>query len=189
MRHMRRKNNKTKKRGGKLGSCQNSNKYNISNRLPVNSSTGVLYYNMKNPNIIIKTVGPSEWLNDDRIKDELEASKLASDLYLGPKVHYSCFDDKNKIGYIVMDKIYGVTVDKILDMVNNSKKNEISAIAKELFTQLYVNGIYHRDTHPGNFMWGTTQSEPRERMWIIDFGNIETVNESNITNIPPFTLD
>lgn len=185
IRRITKRRKKTRKKGGKLGSCQNSNSYNKGNTLKVNSSTWFLYYNKNNPNIIIKEIGPSEWLNDDTIISELYASRVASDLNIGPKVHFTCFDNKNKIGYLVMDKIDGVTIGRILETANNSEKNKILAEAQELFNKLYKKGIYHRDIHAGNLMWGTTESEPIERLWIIDFGMIDTLNEISMQETPP----
>jgi len=185
IRRITKRHRKTRKKGGKLGSCINSNSYNKGNPLQVNSSTWFLHYDKNNPNIIIKEIGPSVWLDDDTIKAELDTSRRASELNIGPKVHYTCFDDKNKIGYLVMDRIDGVTIDRILETANNSVKNKILAKAQELFNKLYENGIYHRDIHAGNLMWGRTQSDKTQRLWIIDFGMIENLNENSRQEEPP----
>ena len=151
------------------------NNYSIKNEFA--SSTWHIYSDVKNPNILIKKIGPVKWLDAEEIEKELRITQKASDLGVGPLVHYWCIEKTNNgsIGYLVMDKIDGDGLDTLL----NSSKSDTKKIMEEvhlLLDKLYDNGIKHNDRFPSNFIYGTTQTEPTKRLWIIDYGNVKEYN-------------
>ena len=140
------------------------------------SSTFFIYEDKNNPNILIKQIGPEyNYFNYllKKIDDEMEASKIAAQLNIGPKIYYStlCIDptDYEKIiGYIVMERIYGKNIDNKLEI-----DNYIDDIFNKI-NLLYENGIYYNDFHVNNFII----EDKTNKLYIIDYGEICDINET-----------
>jgi hypothetical protein len=140
------------------------------------SSTFFIYEDKNNPNILIKQIGPEyNYFNYllKKIDDEMEASKIAAQLNIGPKIYYStlCIDptDYEKIiGYIVMKRIYGKNIDNKLEI-----DNYIDDIFNKI-NLLYENGIYYNDFHVNNFII----EDKTNKLYIIDYGEICDINET-----------
>lgn len=123
------------------------------------------------PGQLIKKLGPYKWLSATDIERELTVARTASTLGVGPAVHLACLDEHSAppIGYLVMDKIEGVTYGDLYKE-GVTPPADVTASIKGLLDALYNNGIAHTDRNPGNFMLGTTPSDPKPRWYIIDFG-------------------
>ncbi len=136
-----------------------------------------MYSNANDPNILIKKVGPVSWLTADEIENEFRISQKASDLGVGPLVHYWCIDntDKGVVGYLAMDKIDGISLKELLG-THAANEGEIMQELQRLLDILYDNGIEHYDRFPANFIYGKTQTEPKERLWAIDYGSVIEYN-------------
>lgn len=140
------------------------------------SSTYSIYQDKNDPNVLIKQIGPEyNYFNYmlKKIDDEIEASKIADKLGIGPKIYYStsCIDpnDYEKIiGYIVMEKIDGKNIDS---------KLEIDKYIDDIFEKinlLYNNGVYYEDFHKNNFIIENNTN----KLYIIDYGELCDINET-----------
>lgn len=171
-----RKNIKHKK-GGKL--CNNNNNNNSTNNIYTKKnifkqstwSTYNVYNNItrKNNKYIVKEIPYSKykWVKLNNIKEEHSISKIADELGIGPKVVFSKICDGTS--YLVMEKIHGKTFNEFTP----SKKDEIE---KEKLIKIFNDNGYFIgdiDNYDGNFMKGYTLSEPNERVWMIDYGDIK----------------
>jgi hypothetical protein len=184
---IRDKRNKTKRikniKSGGGGLCSmpiktsNFLKNNYSIKNIYSGSTWYIYSNATNQNILIKKIGPVKWLTLDEIEKEFKIAQKASDLGVGPLVHYWCIDHTKDgvVGYLVMDKINGINLGELLNS-SNAKKDDVMKKIQGLLDILYDNGIEHNDRFPVNFMYGNTQTEPNARLWIIDYGNVNEYN-------------
>jgi hypothetical protein len=140
------------------------------------SSTYFIYEDKNNPDILIKQIGPEyNYFNYllKKIDDEIDASKVAAQLNIGPKIYYStvCIDPTNYekiIGYIVMERIYGKNIDTKLEV-----DNYIDDIFNKI-SLLYDNGIYYNDFHKNNFII----ENKTNKLYIIDYGEICDINET-----------
>ena len=179
----RKKGTTLKMHGGKL--CNMKINLNKNNNIEdiytkgkiLYSSTFEIYEDKSNPKILIKQIGPEyNYFNYlfKKIYDEIEASKIAEQLGIGPKIYYSsiCIDPTNYekiIGYIVMEKINGKNI---------NTKLEIDSYIDIIFNKinlLYDNGIYYNDFHINNFII----ENKTNRLYIIDYGEICDINETN----------
>lgn len=184
------------KRGGKL--CETSN--NAENIYTINpdrkiGSTWYVYDDMIDKDIVIKEIGPIYYASDmEQIKEELFVAKLASDLQVGPKVLYTKICEipkyKNPISYIVMERIYGDTLENLMnrgDISDADYKKYIDEYTR-LLDSLYDNGITLHDRVLRNIMYGYTKSQPIPRIWIIDFGFVDIQSESVNTRDRKYTV-
>jgi hypothetical protein len=176
-----------------LKTSNSVNNYNKEND-EYASSTWPVYLNKKNPDILIKKFGYSWWVSLEEIENEIKYTQIASDLKVGPKLHYWCIDKSNSnatnkyekyyTGYLVIDKIEGHTL-------NEKFVDENPSIVKEviqLLDILYDNGIGFVDRNFKNFMYGKTQSHPKNRVWIIDYGEIKEHGNSVEQNKRKYNL-
>jgi hypothetical protein len=137
-------------------------------------STWYVYKDSSNEDVVIKKIGPApSWLKEEDIREEIQATETASKLGIGPRVHYWCIDKSGPTGYIVMDKIDGVSVN-IMSGVGADAKKEITA----LLNRLYDAGIHYTDENPANIMYGTTVADAKKRFWIIDYGQTKPADLS-----------
>jgi len=141
------------------------------------NSTYSIYEDKNNPDILIKQIGPEyNYFNYllKKIDYEIDTSKVASQLNIGPKIYYStvCIDPTNYekiIGYIVMERIYGKNI---------TTKLEIDNYIDDIFNKinlLYDNGIYYNDFHVNNFII----ENKTNKLYIIDYGEICDINETH----------
>ena len=83
--------------------------------------------------------------------------------------------------YFVMERVDGVSLQVILDNLEEIEGKDFSAIIKAVKTaldRLHAHGVLHRDLHGGNFM--LQQSAEDTDIWkciIIDFGNSQINDE------------
>jgi hypothetical protein len=139
-----------------------------------------LYYEKSNPEWIIKKIGPAPYLPLNKIKLEIDITRKASELDISPKMLYSriCIDEeKNEVsGYIILEKIEGI-------LLGRPTENQLAEI-KRLMALLNENGIKHGDIHAGNFVYGTTASNPVPRVWLIDYGESTYIKntDKNVIN-------
>ena len=170
--------------GGKLCNPKTVIKNNKNNNIEdiydkgkmIYSSTYSIYEDNNNNDILIKQIGPEyNYFNYlfKKIDDEIDASKVAAQLNIGPKIYYStvCIDPTNYekiIGYIVMEKIDGKNIDTKLEI-----DNYIDYIFNKI-NLLYDNGIYYNDFHVNNFII----ENKTNKLYIIDYGEICDINET-----------
>jgi predicted Ser/Thr protein kinase len=167
-----------RQRGGKLceGSLRipNNESNNSKNIYSLNSinndskgkGTFEIYKDKDNANLLIKVIGPLLWKSRKDIENEFEIAEVASNLNIGPKIHYKriCKNSTGTpVGYLVMEKITGHNLS-----APETTKEQIDA-ANALLKQFNDAGYLHNDPHYNNAMWGSTPSHPEERAWIIDF--------------------
>lgn len=141
------------------------------------SSTYSIYQDKNNPNILIKQIGPEyNYFNYmfKKIDDEIQASKIADKLGIGPKIYYSTLciepsDYEKIIGYIVMEKIDGKNIDS---------KLEIDQYIDDIYEKINLlqnYGVYYEDFHKNNFII----ENKTNKLFIIDFGELCDINETN----------
>jgi len=106
---------------------------------------------------------------------EIDITREAGEMGVGPRVFYTrlCDDEERGevSGFIVMEKIEGFSMRK----PNEMQLREIKA----LMAILNRNGIKHGDIHSGNFIYGTTASNPEKRVYLIDYGESRYSRERN----------
>ncbi len=120
-------------------------------------------------NIAVKISDLSKYGNNDKyceddlyfcIKKELQLSKKAGDLGIGPKIynHYICKVSKNEFYLIIyMEHINGPTLKKWLENFNDTdlfllQKKQIFKKIKQKLDLMHKNHIYHKDLHSGNIL-------------------------------------
>ncbi len=134
------------------------------------------------PELLIKVIGPQMYMGREELKREIEMTKKASDLEIGPRLQYSriCKHDTVKyykdkspapVGFLVFEIIEGARE------INKSDPEEMKE-ATDLLKKWNDKGFHHGDTHWGNVLWGTTASSPdKPRAWLIDFGDARPKKE------------
>lgn len=148
-----------------------------------------LYVDYNNRDIIIKKItgGGSPYSKSNKPSDigkiyvdiytEIKLTMKAATLGVGPRILYSkiCSDKNLKpVGYLVMERINGTYL----------RKNQIVQNALEIRTlidNLYDARIEHGDLHNRNILIGTTPSNPKPRIWIIDYGDAYLMKPSQTT--------
>jgi hypothetical protein len=139
-------------------------------------STWVLYNVEGDTTKVIKEVGPAIWISKGEIEREIEIATRAGKLNVGPKVYYSkiCYVPNTiktfaaemlPVGYIVMDKIVGRTLNKRY-LADPGIKRQID----KLLDKLANNRISYTDLHSHNMMYGKTKDDKHKRVYLIDYG-------------------
>jgi ubiquinone biosynthesis protein len=102
-----------------------------------------------------------ERFNIQRIRENFRES---SEIYI-PKVHR----ELSSAGVLTMEFIPGEKLQSLRrDQLSNGEGEEIaSRILIALFKQIFEDGVYHADPHPGNFIL-----MPDRRIGLIDFGSV-----------------
>ena len=159
------------------------------------SQTWLLYKDVTRDDVIIKKLGPANWLKEDAIMKEIEATTKAGDLGIGPEVVFStiCHEERGEksdvVGYIVMKFIQGRTL-KIEDLQDKGIVDEINI----LLLKMHENSMKHNDLHNGNIMIGYTKKADdatstkqveliNDRVWIIDHSGIKPNDDSPLTHL------
>ena len=145
-----------------------------------------LYVDFNNKDIIIKKItgGGSPYSKSNKPADigkvyvdiytEIKLTMKAATLGVGPRILYSkiCSDKNLKpVGYLVMERINGVYLQKE-EIVQNALE------IHRLIDILYDNRIEHGDLHNRNILFGSTPSNPKPRIWIIDYGDAYVMKPS-----------
>ena len=182
--------------GGALCPQNNSAEdiYNLSYSYKCEGSqTWLLYKDETQDDVIIKKVGPAEWLTENTIKKEIDATTKAGNLGIGPEVVFStiCHEERGEktyaVGYIVMKFIHGRTLKK-KDLKDKCIVEQINALLKEMG----ANDMKHNDLHNGNIMIGYTTDDAtpidptvliNERVWIIDHSGELNHDDSPLTHL------
>ena len=145
------------------------------------SSSFYIYKDKNIDTVAIKEVPVLRWLPREKIEEEFNYAKLASDLKIGPTVHYTtfCKIDDREVGYMVMDLIEGRTLQE-------SDKNDEAIVDQinELFQKMAEKNMYQPEVHSLNVMIGKTPEDATDRVYFIDFGGIMDMNQ-----IQPRTFD
>jgi hypothetical protein len=125
------------------------------------------------------------------IKKELDISKKAGDLDIGPKIykHYICKVSQNEYYLIIyMEYINGSTLRDWLDNIDDNNdfyKLQKKKIFKKLRTKLnlmHKHHIYHQDLHSANIM--ITNQNGILDVFIIDFGRgADPINLAKVNKI------
>lgn len=167
---------KTRKRGGSLCKTRKNarNIYTIDPTRKIGSSWYV-YDDLENKDVVIKEIGPFYYAGDvEQAQLELQIAQLASDLQVGPLFIYGTLcpevGRKYPIVYLVMERIYGDTVENLKATLSDIDYTRIMDEYKRLLDILYDHGITITDRAERNIMYGYTRSHPEPRVWIIDFG-------------------
>lgn len=166
-RHQKR-HTRRRQRGGKLCDSDTS-EYDITGKKTFGGGTWYMYE--YSPSIVIKKIGPAKWVSEEDLRKELDTAVKASTLSIGPPVYHTtiCKIDDKYVGYIVMEKILGVTFDDL----PKDKVDELTPERNRLLDILYDNGVVVLDKAKRNVMYGHTSSDPVDRVWLIDFGYIQ----------------
>lgn len=87
-----------------------------------------------------------------------------------PKVYIpKVYEDYSTSEVLVMEYLDGVSINKIDSMIKDDQKKHaiIDAIFKEMLAEIFEDGVFHGDPHPGNIML-LKNGEPA----FIDFGSV-----------------
>ena len=167
--------------GGKL--CDTSDDpYTLTGEAEIEgSSTWFLYKDENYPNIIIKKVGLSTWVDRKDIINEISATTKAGNLEVGPKVVYSTICEENvkklgvlPVGYIVMEFINGRILNK-----EDIKNRQITDQINMLLTIMHENDMRHNDLHKGNIMIGNIEGQ-EPRVFIIDHATVDRPKTTDV---------
>ena len=123
-----------------------------------------------------------EGLNADRFRSNFEGEKH---VYI-PKVHW----DYSTRRVLVLERLYGIKSDDLeaLDK-DGHNRNEIAEQAAGLITkEMMVDGFFHADPHPGNFLISHGQpaakgEPPFEVIGTMDFGMVGYISKTDRLNI------
>ena len=105
---------------------------------------------------------------------EVEIQKIASELEISPKIFFYGF------GICIMERIYGKTLDKC-------SQNELDLCKEYILSnlnKLIENKIFHNDLHLQNIML-----DKSNKVWIIDFGDANIINNVNNLSISIYQID
>jgi ubiquinone biosynthesis protein len=115
----------------------------------------------------------------DLMREAANASQLrrnfaASALLLVPEVHWSLCSER----VMVMERMHGIPVSQVQAL--RDKGIDIPALARRgveiFFTQVFRDGFFHADMHPGNILVAT-DGEASGRYVALDFGIMGTLTE------------
>jgi ubiquinone biosynthesis protein len=115
----------------------------------------------------------------DLMREAANASQLrrnfaGSTLLLVPEMHWDLCSER----VIVMDRMHGVPISQT--GVLREKGIDIPALARAgveiFFTQVFRDGFFHADMHPGN-IFVSTEGETRGRYIAVDFGIVGTLSD------------
>src|SRR5262245_27704117 len=105
---------------------------------------------------------------------QLRRNFAASTLLVVPEMHWDLCSER----VIVMDRIRGVPISQT--RVLREKGVDIPALAKAgveiFFTQVFRDGFFHADMHPGN-IFVATDGETKGRYIAVDFGIMGTLSD------------
>jgi ubiquinone biosynthesis protein len=105
---------------------------------------------------------------------QLRRNFLKSPLLLVPEVHWELCSER----VMVMERMHGTPVSQV--EVLRAKGVDIPALARRgveiFFTQVFRDGFFHADMHPGNILVAT-EGETSGRYIALDFGIMGTLNE------------
>ena len=117
----------------------------------------------------------------DLVREAANASQLArnfagSTLLVVPEMHWDLCSER----VIVMDRMRGVPISQT--SVLREKGIDIPALARAgveiFFTQVFRDGFFHADMHPGN-IFVSTEGETRGRYVAVDFGIMGTLSDAD----------
>jgi ubiquinone biosynthesis protein len=115
----------------------------------------------------------------DLMREAANASQLrrnfaGSALLMVPEMHWDLCSQR----VMVMERMYGMPVSQVQAL--RDKGIDIPALARTgveiFFTQVFRDGFFHADMHPGNILVGT-EGESRGRYIALDFGIMGTLTE------------
>lgn len=144
--------------------------YDIAEKKVVGASTYFIYEDDKNSELVIKVIPVAKWMKKEQVEQEFQNAIKAGELNIGPKVVYTtfCEIDGKTVGYLVMQHIHGRTL-KADDMGNS----EIVEQLNNLFEIMNTNDMYMNDLHSNNIMIGKTDEDVTDRVYLIDFSDID----------------
>jgi ubiquinone biosynthesis protein len=107
---------------------------------------------------------------------QLRHNFLNSDLLVVPEVHW----DWCRTNVMVMERMHGTPVSQIdeLRRLGVDLPRLGSAGVEIFFTQVFRDGFFHADMHPGNILVAT-DNEARGRYVALDFGIVGTLTDSD----------
>ena len=115
----------------------------------------------------------------DLMREAASASQLRrnfkdSALLLVPEIHWELCSER----VMVMERMHGLPVSQVEAL--RARGVDIPALARRgveiFFTQVFRDGFFHADTHPGNILVAT-EGEASGRYIALDFGIMGTLNE------------
>ena len=115
----------------------------------------------------------------DLMREAANASQLArnfqhSPLLAIPEVYWELCSQR----VMVMERMHGVPISRIAELERHGV--DLKALARAgveiFFTQVFRDGFFHADMHPGNILVGT-QGEMHGRYIALDFGIVGTLTE------------
>ncbi len=117
----------------------------------------------------------------DLMREAANASQLrrnfegSSDLYV-PEIYW----DLTRRNVLVMERIYGVPIRNVDELVANNTDMEFLASqgVKIFFTQVFKHNFFHADMHPGNIFVDIT-NPAMPKYVAVDFGIIGTLNQTD----------
>jgi ubiquinone biosynthesis protein len=105
---------------------------------------------------------------------QLRRNFLRSDLLLVPEVYWDLCSER----VMVMERMHGAPISKV--KILEEKGIDIPALARAgveiFFTQVFRDGFFHADMHPGNILV-STEGDTRGRYIALDFGIMGTLTE------------
>jgi ubiquinone biosynthesis protein len=113
-----------------------------------------------------------EAANASQLRRNFEHSRLL----VVPRVHWALCSQR----VMVMERMHGIPISQVEAI--RSQGIDIPALARAgveiFFTQVFRDGFFHADMHPGNILV-STQGETRGRYIALDFGIMGTLTESD----------
>ena len=114
----------------------------------------------------------------DLLREAANASQLrrnfegATSLYV-PEV----FWDYTSVNVLVMERIYGVPIRNVDELIaNNTNMERLAELGVEIFfTQVFKHNFFHADMHPGN-IFVDIRDPDRPKYVAVDFGIVGTLN-------------
>jgi len=145
-------------------------------------------YKLKNSNICIKFINLCETLNNlDNLVEinflkEVEISKIAANLDVGPKIYdsYVCINDENSeiYGIIYMEYIKGMTLNTYLNNIISEKdRKKLRKMVENKIMKLHSNNIFHFDINGNNIMVILDSNHKAKDVKIIDYGKSMYLSE------------
>lgn len=107
-------------------------------------------------------------------RKEVEIQKIAAKLKISPKIFFYGF------GICIMQRIYGKTLDKC-------SQNELDLCKENILyslNKLIENKIFHNDLHLQNLIL-----DKSNKIWIIDFGDANIINNVNNLSISIYQIE